>query len=225
MQDNLEIWEDIFKNNEWGKYPPISVIRFVARNFYSAKDRKDIKILELGAGTGANLWFCAREGFSVYGVEGSETASNIAKERFAKEGLEEYLIDMKVGDYYQRLNDFEDGFFDAIIDVESLYCNSFDKSREIIELAFRKLKDGGKMFSLTFADNTWGVEGEEVDYHAVIPESGPMSGKGFTRYTTKEDIKRLYLLENNEITNIERHEQHLQNGESIKEWVIELKKI
>ncbi|KQI09009.1 hypothetical protein K777_09955, partial [Campylobacter coli CVM 41970] len=33
------------------------------------QDRSKINILELGFGTGANLWFCAKEGFSVSGIE------------------------------------------------------------------------------------------------------------------------------------------------------------
>ena len=77
--DNLEIWEKIFQENEWGKYSSVPVIRFIARNFYKVKDRKNIKILEIGSGTGANLWFCAREGFSVIALEGSQTAFEFFK--------------------------------------------------------------------------------------------------------------------------------------------------
>ncbi|ELB7666084.1 SAM-dependent methyltransferase, partial [Campylobacter upsaliensis] len=36
---NEQIWEEIFSKKEWGKYPSESVIRFIARNFYNAKDR------------------------------------------------------------------------------------------------------------------------------------------------------------------------------------------
>jgi len=60
--DNIKLWDEIYQSNEWGKYPPVPVIRFIAKNFYKDKNRKEIKILELGSGTGANLWFCAREG-------------------------------------------------------------------------------------------------------------------------------------------------------------------
>ena len=87
MNKNLEIWEDIFQNNEWGKYPSLAVVRFVARNFYKVPNRKDIRILELGCGTGANLWYCAREGFSVIGLDGSKTAINRMIDRFEKENL------------------------------------------------------------------------------------------------------------------------------------------
>jgi len=225
MQDNIQIWEEIFQNNEWGKYPAVAVIKFIAKNFYSAKNRKEIKILEIGSGTGANLWFCAREGFSVYGIDGSQTAVERMLYRFNEEDLSDKIIGSSVGDYYKKLDDIDDNSFDAIIDVESLYCNSFDKSREIIKKSFDKLKIDGVMFSLTFADGTYGLDGENIDYHALLPSSGPMSGKGYTRYTTEEDIEKLYKLNNNEVINIERQELHLNNGKAIKEWIIELKKV
>jgi len=225
QNDNLNIWENIFQHNEWGKYPSVALIKFIAKNFYKVESRKDIKVLELGSGTGSNLWFCAREGFSVYGIDGSQTAVDKMLNRFENENLTDNLLGTSVGDYYDKLDDIVDKSFDAIIDVESLYCNSFDKSREIIKKAFSKLKDNGVMFSLTFADGTYGISGDEVDYHAVIPKEGPMSGKGFTRYVLRSDIERLYKLDNNMITNIERQELHLNNGEAIKEWIIELRKI
>ena len=100
MNKNLEIWEDIFQNNEWGKYPSLAVVRFVARNFYKVPNRKDIRILELGCGTGANLWYCARERFSVIGLDGSKTAIHRMIDRFEKENLSEFLMDTKVGNYY-----------------------------------------------------------------------------------------------------------------------------
>ena len=223
-KENLEIWEKIFQENEWGKYPALAVVKFIARNFYTAKERGEIKILEIGAGVGANLWFCAREGFRVYAIDGSDTAISQMRERFHQEQLPLEEEQLKVGDYYEKLDSFEDEYFDAILDVESLYCNSFTKTQEIVQKAFKKLKPKGIMLSQTFADGAYGLEGEEIDYHALSPKSGPMAYKGFTRYTTRDDIDTIYKLNTNEITNIERQELHLHNGEVIKEWLIELKK-
>jgi len=225
INKNLEIWEDIFCNNEWGKYPPISVIKFIAKNYYKVSNRKEIKILEIGSGTGANLWYIAREGFTVYAIDGSETACERFNKRMMDEKLDHMIGDIKVGDYHTMLHDFDDNFFDAIIDVESLYCNSFNKSKEIIQTAFSKLKKNGMLFSMTFCEGTYGVCGDEIDYHAVLPKTGPMAEKGFTRYVSRTDIDKLYKLENNIITKIEMQELHLENNESIKEWLIELKKV
>lgn len=81
------------------------------------------------------------------------------------------------------------------------------------------------MMSLTFAEGTWGMNGEECDYHAVMPIDGPMAGKGFSRYTSKNDIEKLYKLENNQIEKIERQEYYHSEENVIKEWIIELRKI
>lgn len=224
MNDNLQIWEEIFQKNEWGKYPPISLVRFMAKHFYNATNRNEVNVLELGFGPGANLWYLAREGFCVNGIDGSKTACKHAIDRLKSEHLEKQISNFLVGDYYELLERFADESFDAIIDVESLCCNSYSRTKQVIELAFNKLKSGGKMLSITFADGTWGFEGEEIEYHAVLPTEGPLSNEGFNRYTTKSDIAKLYKLPCNNIINIERQELHRSDKNIIKEWIIEIEK-
>ena len=85
MKSFSKEWEEIHRNQEWGKYPSEQLVRFIARNFYN-KDRKNIKILDFGCGAGANTWFLAREGFDVYAFDGSESAVNRAKEYLNKDG-------------------------------------------------------------------------------------------------------------------------------------------
>lgn len=58
-----------------------------------------------------------------------------------------------------------------------------------------------------------------------MPIDGPLGNKGFVRYVTKDDIEKLYKLDNNEVTNVERQDLHFANNEVIKEWIIELKKV
>ena len=59
-------WEDIFRNRQWGRYPPEELVRFTARRYFQALDRKAVSMLEIGCGAGANIWFLAREGFDVH---------------------------------------------------------------------------------------------------------------------------------------------------------------
>src|SRR5271156_1950170 len=87
------IWEDIFCSKSWGRYPPEHIIRFIARTFSGVRDRSTIRLLEIGCGPGANIWFMAREGFSVCGIDGSATAIDRAKQRLASEGL---MADLRV---------------------------------------------------------------------------------------------------------------------------------
>ncbi len=222
--NNLEIWDQIFKTTEWGRYPSTPLIRFIARNFYHHTDRNAVKILEIGSGPGANLWFLAREGFKVYGIDGSPAACEKAISKLKNDNLDSQIGKMLVGDYFDKLNDFEDNSLDAIIDIESLYCNDFEKSKAIIKTAFKKLKPKGRFFSITFAEGSWGMEGEKIGHNAFLPKEGPMSNKGLSRFTSKSDIDKLYKLDCSTVINIERQELHLANSKIIKEWLIEVEK-
>ena len=78
-------------------------------------------------------------------------------DRFEKENLSEFLMDTKVGDYFDTLNDIKDNSIDAVIDAESLCCNSFLDTKEIIKKSFDKLKVGGKFLSQTFDEGSDGL--------------------------------------------------------------------
>jgi SAM-dependent methyltransferase len=135
------VWEELFSSQAWGKYPAEPLIRFIARNFYS-KNRANVRILELGCGPGANLWYLAREGFSFKGVDGSATAIQQATDRLDSEcaGWRE-LGQLEVGDITKV--DLGHEVFDAVIDNECVYCMPFDQSREIYAKARAALKRGG----------------------------------------------------------------------------------
>jgi ubiquinone/menaquinone biosynthesis C-methylase UbiE len=211
------VWETVFSNQEWGKYPSEDLIRFVARNFYKAPNRKEVKILEVGCGPGANLWYMAREGFTVYGIDGSKTAIQRANDRLNKEcpGWNGTLV---VGDITQL--PFQDGFFDAVIDLEAISCNSYEAAKQIYSEMARVTKPKGKMFSRTFATGSWGDQtGENVGYNAWIVSEGPLLGKGYTRFTALHDIED--LITGFVVTEIELISK-TANGRQheIKEWVI-----
>ncbi|EAJ7575772.1 class I SAM-dependent methyltransferase, partial [Campylobacter upsaliensis] len=187
------LWEEIFSKKEWGKYPSESVIRFIARNFYNAKDRNAIKILELGLGTGANLWFCAREGFKVSGIEWSKTGVERFKARLKEEKLSTQIEQIEIGDYLEKLDDFKDESFDAVIDVASLCCNDREKTRQIFLKAFKKLKVGGKFFSTALGRGALGSLGEGDFFE---PKEGIYTNVGKLRFDDELSLKELYAHEN-----------------------------
>lgn len=212
------VWEKVFNAQAWGKYPAVDVIRFIARNFYSVPVRKDLRLLEVGCGPGANLWYMAREGFSVYGIDGSETAIEIAKKRLNAE-CAGWGGELRCGDITNL--PYPDNTFDGVLDVEAIYSNSIENSKRIYEELFRVTKPGGKMLSITFAPKTWGDgTGERVGHNAWIVSEGPMTGKGFVRFTEKDEIEGLvngFKVENLEL--VTRTTNTLKN--EIREWIIE----
>ncbi|WP_270969047.1 class I SAM-dependent methyltransferase [Campylobacter upsaliensis] len=187
------LWEEIFSKKEWGKYPSESVIRFIARNFYNTKDRNSIKILELGLGTGANLWFCAREGFKVSGIEWSKTGVERFKVRLKEEKLSTQIEQIEIGDYLEKLDDFKDESFDAVIDVASLCCNDREKTRQIFLKAFKKLKVGGKFFSTALGRGALGSLSEGDFFE---PKEGIYTNVGKLRFDDELSLKELYAHEN-----------------------------
>lgn len=182
-------WEKIFRAQEWGKYPPEHVIRFIARRFYKVPDRRQIKLLDLGCGTGACTWFMAREGFAVSGIDGSPTAAELGGARLAAEGLS---AELRVGDYVDL--PWADGTFDAVIDNASLGCNRFVDCQRAVAEVKRVLKPGGGFQSANFSNLTWGCgNGTEVEKNGFrdIPE-GPLSGRGFVLFMDREQLDTLY---------------------------------
>lgn len=212
-----EVWEDVFSQQEWGKYPSEEVVRFVARNFYKVPDRKSVKILDLGCGPGAQLWYLAREGFSIYGIDGSKTAIEKARERLDQE-CPGWTGELKVGDITTL--PFSDSFFDAVIDNEVIYANSLEDSRRIYTELARVCKVGGKLYSRTFATGCWGDQtGQKVGHNAYLVSEGPMFNKGLTRFTEYGEIHQLATgFQINEIDLLVRTVDSRQH--EIKEWII-----
>jgi len=224
---NSKVWDKLFSSKSWGKYPSIQLVKFIASKYYNMKDRSSINILEIGCGPGGNLWYLAREGFKVSGIDFSEVACNQLVGRFESDSLSSQIDKLIVGDYSSAIDSFMPDYFDAVVDVKSLYCNSFDKTKNIINQLANKLKIGGYIYSQTFAKESWGFDEsvEEHSYHEIIPREGPMANTGLCRYTTRDDIDHLYQNSSLQIEKIEKQVLYLENAKSISEWIIISKKI
>tara|TARA_A100001388_G_scaffold273223_1_gene254791 strand:+ start:64 stop:738 length:675 start_codon:yes stop_codon:yes gene_type:complete len=213
------IWEDIFSSQEWGKYPGESLIKFVARNFYK-QNRSDIKILELGCGPGANLWFCAREGFKIYGIDGSKQAIKKCIKRLDEElpNWEGQIINGSVIDL-----PFENSFFDAVIDNQCISCLDFENAKLAYAEANKVLKPKGKLFVRTFASGSYGDQtGKKLSKDTWLTNEGNTAGKGPIRFTRYEDLdillpKEMFKIES--IENIKESNKNMKNWTS--EWIIE----
>ncbi len=170
------VWESIYASREWGKYPPEELIRFIARNFYSVSDRRAVRILDLGCGSGAATWYVAREGFSAFGIDGSASAISRAQARFKNEGLAGTFT---VGDMVSL--PYSADFFDAVIDICAIQHNTLSHAKKIGEEVFRVLKPGGKIFSMLISNAS-----------RFAPDTNPFEGKGFVHCYTKEEVSALF---------------------------------
>jgi ubiquinone/menaquinone biosynthesis C-methylase UbiE len=136
-------WEENIysKGLHLNKYPYDNVVSFVFRHYPRQMARKDVKILEVGSGAGNNLWFAAREGFDVTGLDISPSAISFCKKRFLEDNLQGKFI---VGNFVSL--PFESSSFDLVIDRGSLTCCGLTDVVTAVEEIARVLKKNGKFF-------------------------------------------------------------------------------
>ncbi len=128
-------------------YPNEELLRFLGRTFFcrtGRDERKNVKILELGCGSGANLWMMAREGFDTYGIDLSQNAINFADLMLKQWQAQATLVQGS----FESLP-FEDEYFDVIVDVFSTNCLPQQAFDQCLGEVSRCLKPGGKYFSYT----------------------------------------------------------------------------
>lgn len=169
------IWEEKYSDGLKVKYPYDSVVTFVFRNRPRNLDIADTKVLEVGCGTGNNIWFLAREGFQAFGLDGSTSAIEAAREILALEGLSAQL---KVGDFTSL--PYEDECFDLVIDRGSITCCGFSAAAKTIDEIRRCLKPGGKFFFNPYSDMHSSFASGNLTDDGVVKDitAGTMTGVG-----------------------------------------------
>ena len=184
-------WEKLYRAQGYrGRYPNEDLIRFIASLYHPLGDeeRRKIRILEVGCGPGAQIWYLAREGFSVYGVDGSETAIKLCRERLKGEGLS---AEVTVGDIVKL--PYADGFFDAVIDVAAIQHNTPENIAIIFSEISRVLKPNGNFFSLmrSTKDYLFGHRAPIAENTFADIPLGAAKGTGVLHFFTIPEIENL----------------------------------
>jgi SAM-dependent methyltransferase len=183
------VWDEKYGNGHFQYYPWDFVVTFVVRNAPRDRPRSDVRIVEVGCGTGSNLWFAAREGFDVSGIDGSAHAVDFARRRFATDNLKG---DFRVGDFTSL--PFQDGSFDIAIDRGALTCVGLSAGRRAIEEVHRVLKPGGR-----FIFNPYSIEHSSARSGRAAPDGmtvditeGTMIGVGQVCFYGRNDVDAVF---------------------------------
>ena len=169
------IWEEKYSQGHAQNYPWDVIVSFVFRNAPRDKPREKIRILEVGCGTGSNLWFAAREGFSVSGVDASLSAIELAKAKFLADNLEG---DLRVADFIAL--PFSNDTFDLVIDRGALTCVGFADAQRAIKEINRVTRVGGRFFFNPYSDHHSSRSSGRLDVEGLSQDivAGSMLGFG-----------------------------------------------
>jgi SAM-dependent methyltransferase len=183
------VWEEKYSQGHMQKYPWDIVVSFVFNNQPKGRPRCEIEVLEVGFGAGSNLWFAAREGFSVSGIEGSHSAVRYAKNRFSDDGLSG---DLRVGDFTEL--PFAESKFDLVIDRGALTCVGKSSMKKSVREIHRVMKVGGRFlfngYSDTHSSSRSGVAGH--DSVRLKIDSGSLVGVGQICFLSRSDIDHIF---------------------------------
>jgi SAM-dependent methyltransferase len=148
------VWEERYRSNPAYRnhYPWSSVVSFVYR--YRPSPAGALTILEVGCGNAANLWFAAREGHTVAGVDASETAIAYGRDWFNAEGL---AGDLRVGDFSTL--PFPDASFDMAVDRGALSFAGTETAACAIAEIRRVLRPGGRFMFTPYSDRCTSFDG------------------------------------------------------------------
>jgi SAM-dependent methyltransferase len=148
QEDTCQKWYDESYGklgiNAQRRYPNEELLRFMGRHYFSVPKhlRSHIRILEVGCGSGANLWMLAKEGFDAHGLDLSSNGIGLCVQMMGNWGAEGKL---RVGD--MSAPEYPTNYFDAIVDVFSSYCLPEKQFSSFLTHVWRMLKPGGRFFS------------------------------------------------------------------------------
>ena len=180
----MNVFEQLYQTRGFAsqrRYPNEQLIGFIAGNFFraDAATRAKIKMLELGCGSGANLWFVAREGFDVTGIDFAPSGIALCQTM-----LDIWQVQAKLQLADMTALPFENSSFNVVFDVVSMQHLTLAQHAAALAEAHRCLQEGGQFFSYHLAENGFirQAVSEMVDERTVvdIPSGLPLAGNGQT---------------------------------------------
>lgn len=186
-----DIWEkNIYSlGKQLNRYPYDAVVSFIYGFRPNQKSYNNTDVLEIGCGAGNNLWFAAREGFSVYGIDASPSAVEFANKRFLNDQLE---ADLRVGSFLDL--PWGNGSFDLGIDRASTCCVSYSQQINAVKEMLRVLRTGGCFFFNCYSDKHSSAASGILSEDGMISDisKGSLVNVGPITFNSKEKVLEIF---------------------------------
>ena len=179
------IWEQKYAAGHRQRYPWDVVVSFIFRHAPKNRERSSVTILEVGCGTASNIWFAAREGFQVAGIDSSASAIATARAWFAEDGL---AGDLRVSDFCSL--PFGGASFDLAIDRSAISCVGRSSARQAMQEIHRVLKPGGHFLFTPYADSHSSAASGRPGRDGLTTDitGGTVAGAGAICFYSRRDV-------------------------------------
>ncbi|HEY7135175.1 MAG TPA: class I SAM-dependent methyltransferase [Acidimicrobiia bacterium] len=184
----LTVWDDIFATRAWGRWPAEEAVRAVASLGAGAR----LRILEIGSGAGAQLWYAEHEGHVAVGVDRSRVGAQRALER-----LREECLPTRVAVADALALPLADSSFDVVLDVEALAYIGEDETAAAWHEVARVLRPASHFVSIAFTPLTYAWSDGEGTARRIGSRSvdaitsGPLAGTGRTAFLDEATARGL----------------------------------
>lgn len=217
-----EVWDKQYREKGYFiKYPDENLIRFMAKYFYNTPDRKKVKILDIGSGVGRNTIYLAKEGYSAFGLEATDSGIEVSKKRLELEGIN---AGFKKGNSTKI--PFPEEYFDTVVDIQAIPHNTYKEIKEILQEVKRVLKPNEMLFAkmVSTQDRSF-KKGREIEKHTLDDiREGTFVDAGVTHFFDFAELKSLMAIFTE--INIEYTETAFNNmKEKSAYWLVTAKKV
>lgn len=194
---NQKIWEDSFKDQiKYSSYntAPVDVIVRNVSYYLRARFNNDqinkLKFLEIGCGAGVNLTWLAKKGIQVSGIDISEEALDLAKQRFQEENIR---YDSLVHTSATNLP-FENDSFEGVVESCVVQHIREEERAAAFNEVYRVLKPGGVFVGHMLDRECTAFKAPESDNGSMIfddPEKPKfyLTNIGYAHFFSEEELK------------------------------------
>ena len=219
-------WEAIYKDQGYrAVYPSEYIIRFISKYygklvpFTKHEEFKELKVLDLGCGSGRHVIFLANENFDTYGLEQSEEGVKFTQQWLKFKNLNASVIKGMMTEI-----PFDNEFFDVLVDFQSIQHNVWKDIKASAEEIYRVLKKEGMAFLVIRSSEDYlANKGIVIETNTCSNiQEGDMMDAGICHFFTKKEIDELFS--KFKVLSIDKNLRSVENGKFITEWLITLKK-